>query len=204
MAGQLPVEHAVDISFFYDLHRLDVGLSRAEALAVVVMGEEQLDAAVRTPKQLRQEIALCRLIGVPTGVRSRRAVGTSTARLSGLPGVEEFDAGADEVSGVARGQRGGVRATDCGDLCVEGVDGASATFSCRCDVAVQSGGGSVEGEDLAGEGPEHLVGELPQLHGTPPIREPRETEADLGHGDRGRDKGFPCLPAQPGHDRRVW
>jgi hypothetical protein len=96
-----------------------------------------------------------------------------------LPGVEEFDAGADEVPGVARRQRGGVRATDRGDLCVEGVDGASATLSCRCDVAVQSCGGSVEGEDLVGGGSEHLVGELPQLGGTPP-REPRETEADLG------------------------
>ncbi len=69
MAGQLPVEHAVDISFFYDLHRLDVGLSRAEALAVVVMGEEQLDAAVRTPEQLRQVNARCRLVEPATVVR---------------------------------------------------------------------------------------------------------------------------------------
>jgi hypothetical protein len=40
------------VSFLYDLHRLNVAVSRARALAVVVMSEELLDAAVRTPEQL--------------------------------------------------------------------------------------------------------------------------------------------------------
>ncbi|WP_222271929.1 TM0106 family RecB-like putative nuclease [Modestobacter marinus] len=49
------------VSFLYDLNRLNVAVSRAKALAVVVMSEELLDAPVRTPEQLRQVNALCRL-----------------------------------------------------------------------------------------------------------------------------------------------
>ncbi|WNV74115.1 TM0106 family RecB-like putative nuclease [Geodermatophilus sp. DSM 44513] len=57
------------VSFLYDLHRLNVAVSRAKALAVVVMSEELLDAAVRTPEQLRQVNALCRLVEMATVVR---------------------------------------------------------------------------------------------------------------------------------------
>jgi uncharacterized protein len=56
------------VSFLYDLHRLNVAVSRAKALAVVVMSEELLDAAVRTPEQLRQVNALCRLVEMSTVV----------------------------------------------------------------------------------------------------------------------------------------
>jgi uncharacterized protein len=49
------------VGFLYDLHRLNVAVSRAQALAVVVMSPELLDAAVHTPEQLRQVNALCRL-----------------------------------------------------------------------------------------------------------------------------------------------
>jgi uncharacterized protein len=56
------------VSFLYDLHRLNVAVSRAKALAVVVMSEELLDAAVRTPEQLRQVNALCRLAEMATVV----------------------------------------------------------------------------------------------------------------------------------------
>ncbi|MDK3256593.1 TM0106 family RecB-like putative nuclease [Blastococcus capsensis] len=59
------------VSFLYDLHRLNVAVSRAKALAVVVMSEQLLDAAVRTPEQLRQVNALCRLVEMAT-VRSSR------------------------------------------------------------------------------------------------------------------------------------
>ncbi|SEP28596.1 TM0106 family RecB-like putative nuclease [Trujillonella endophytica] len=54
------------VSFLYDLHRLNVAVSRAKALAVVVMSEELLGAAVRTPEQLRQVNALCRLVEMAT------------------------------------------------------------------------------------------------------------------------------------------
>jgi len=56
------------VSFLYDLHRLNVAVSRAKALAVVVLSEELLDAPVRTPEQLRQVNALCRLVEMATVV----------------------------------------------------------------------------------------------------------------------------------------
>ena len=49
------------VDFLYDLHRLNVAVSRAQALAVVVMSPALLDAPVRTPEQLRRVNALCRL-----------------------------------------------------------------------------------------------------------------------------------------------
>ncbi|WP_369134647.1 TM0106 family RecB-like putative nuclease [Modestobacter sp. I12A-02662] len=54
------------VTFLYDLNRLNVAVSRAKALAVVVMSEELLDAPVRTPEQLRQVNALCRLVEMAT------------------------------------------------------------------------------------------------------------------------------------------
>lgn len=50
------------IEFLYDLHRLNVAISRAQALAVVVMNPALLDAPVHTPEQLRRVNALCRLV----------------------------------------------------------------------------------------------------------------------------------------------
>jgi superfamily I DNA and/or RNA helicase len=49
------------VDFLYDLHRLNVAVSRAQALAVVVVSPDLLDAPVRTPDQLRRVNALCRL-----------------------------------------------------------------------------------------------------------------------------------------------
>ena len=40
------------VSFLYDLNRLNVAVSRAQALAVVVLSPLLLDAPVRTPEQL--------------------------------------------------------------------------------------------------------------------------------------------------------
>ncbi|MCZ2859980.1 TM0106 family RecB-like putative nuclease [Blastococcus sp. VKM Ac-2987] len=50
------------VSFLYDLNRLNVAVSRAQALAVVVLSLLLLDAPVRTPEQLRRVNALCRLV----------------------------------------------------------------------------------------------------------------------------------------------
>jgi predicted RecB family nuclease len=50
------------ISFLYDTRRLNVAVSRAQAMAIVVMSSHLLDAAVNTPEQLREVNALCRLV----------------------------------------------------------------------------------------------------------------------------------------------
>ncbi|GAA3159647.1 TM0106 family RecB-like putative nuclease [Blastococcus jejuensis] len=56
------------VSFLYDLNRLNVAVSRAQALAVVVLSPLLLDAPVRTPDQLRRVNALCRLVESATAV----------------------------------------------------------------------------------------------------------------------------------------
>jgi uncharacterized protein len=56
------------VSFLYDLNRLNVAVSRAQALAVVVLSPLLLDAPVRTPEQLRRVNALCRLVESATVV----------------------------------------------------------------------------------------------------------------------------------------
>ncbi|TWP35219.1 TM0106 family RecB-like putative nuclease [Leekyejoonella antrihumi] len=48
------------VDFLYDLHRLNVAISRAKALTVVVGSPALLDAEVHTPAQLRAVNALCR------------------------------------------------------------------------------------------------------------------------------------------------
>jgi uncharacterized protein len=50
------------IGFLYDTHRLNVAVSRAQAMAITVMSPRLLDAAVHTPEQLRQVNAMCRLV----------------------------------------------------------------------------------------------------------------------------------------------
>ena len=50
------------MSFLYDLHRLNVAVSRAKALAVLVGSPLLLDAEVHTPEDLRAVNALCRYV----------------------------------------------------------------------------------------------------------------------------------------------
>ncbi|HET9059997.1 MAG TPA: TM0106 family RecB-like putative nuclease [Acidimicrobiales bacterium] len=50
------------IDFLYDLHRLNVAISRARCLAVLVGSPRLLDAAVRTPEQLRRVNALIKVV----------------------------------------------------------------------------------------------------------------------------------------------
>ncbi len=47
------------VDFLYDLHRLNVAVSRARALTVIVASPDLLDAEVHTPEQLRAVNALC-------------------------------------------------------------------------------------------------------------------------------------------------
>ena len=50
------------IGFLYDLHRLNVAVSRAKAMAVLVASPLLLDAEVHTPEDLRAVNALCRYV----------------------------------------------------------------------------------------------------------------------------------------------
>ncbi|GGK68058.1 TM0106 family RecB-like putative nuclease [Ornithinimicrobium pekingense] len=50
------------VSFLYDVHRLNVAVSRARALAVVVASPALLEAPVNAPEQLRAVNALCRFV----------------------------------------------------------------------------------------------------------------------------------------------
>ena len=56
------------VGFLYDLHRLNVALSRAKALSFVVASPVLLEAEVRTPEQLRAVNALCRFVEEATPV----------------------------------------------------------------------------------------------------------------------------------------
>jgi predicted RecB family nuclease len=55
------------VDFLYDLHRLNVAVSRAKALAAIVASPDLLDAAVHTPEQLRAVNALCHYVEEATG-----------------------------------------------------------------------------------------------------------------------------------------
>lgn len=55
------------INFLYDLHRLNVAVSRAKALAAIVASPDLLDAEVHTPEQLRAVNALCHYVEEAAG-----------------------------------------------------------------------------------------------------------------------------------------
>lgn len=58
------------VSFLFDLHRLNVAVSRAKALAIVVGSPALLDAAARTPAQVREINAMCRYVESARTVRA--------------------------------------------------------------------------------------------------------------------------------------
>ena len=57
------------VDFLYDLHRLNVAVSRARALTVVVASPDLLDAEVHTPEQLRAVNALCHYVEEATSAQ---------------------------------------------------------------------------------------------------------------------------------------
>lgn len=67
MASSSAADAPRGVSFLYDTHRLNVAVSRAKALAVIVASPELLRAPVRTPDQLRAVNALCRFVDLATG-----------------------------------------------------------------------------------------------------------------------------------------
>jgi superfamily I DNA and/or RNA helicase len=61
------------MDFLLDTHRLNVAVSRARAVAIVVASPELLRVAARTPEQMRLANALCRLVEVAAEQAGRRA-----------------------------------------------------------------------------------------------------------------------------------
>jgi uncharacterized protein len=65
-----------DMEFLYSRNRLNVAVSRARSVAIVVASPRLLDASCRTPEQMRLVDALCRL--VETSDRQGAALGPTT------------------------------------------------------------------------------------------------------------------------------
>ena len=66
------------MDFLYDTHRLNVAVSRARMVAIVVASPGLLTVAARTPEQMRLANALCRLVEVADD--QRRGLGSGTAQ----------------------------------------------------------------------------------------------------------------------------
>ena len=62
MASSSAADAPRGVDFLYDLHRLNVAVSRAKALSVVVASPALLDAEVHTPSSCAQVNALCRFV----------------------------------------------------------------------------------------------------------------------------------------------
>jgi uncharacterized protein len=68
MASSSAEEAPRGVGFLYDTHRLNVAVSRARALAVVVGNPALLQAPVSSPEQLRSVNALCRFVDLARSV----------------------------------------------------------------------------------------------------------------------------------------
>ncbi len=62
MASSSAADAPRGVDFLYDTHRLNVAISRAKAVAIVVGSPVLLEAPVHTPEQLRAVNALCRFV----------------------------------------------------------------------------------------------------------------------------------------------
>ena len=66
MATSSPAEAPRGIDFLYSLHRLNVAISRAQGMAILVCSPVLLDVKAHTPEQMRLANALCRLVELTT------------------------------------------------------------------------------------------------------------------------------------------
>jgi hypothetical protein len=64
MATSTPEDAPRDLEFLYSGNRLNVAVSRARGLAVVVASPELLRVACHTPEQMRLVNAFCRLVEI--------------------------------------------------------------------------------------------------------------------------------------------
>jgi predicted RecB family nuclease len=64
MATSSPAEAPRGIDFLYSLHRLNVAISRAQAMAILICSPTLLDLKAHTPEQMRLANSLCRLVEI--------------------------------------------------------------------------------------------------------------------------------------------
>jgi predicted RecB family nuclease len=69
MATSTPEDAPRGMDFLYDLHRLNVAISRTQALAYLVCSPELLQVLCRTPHQIRLANALCRYVELGSIIR---------------------------------------------------------------------------------------------------------------------------------------
>jgi uncharacterized protein len=62
MASSSAADAPRGVGFLFDVHRLNVAVSRAKAMSILVGSPALLDAPVHTPEQLRAVNALCRYV----------------------------------------------------------------------------------------------------------------------------------------------
>lgn len=67
MASSSAADAPRGVDFLFDLHRLNVAVSRAKAMSIVVASPALLDSPVHTPEQLRAVNALCRFADAAGG-----------------------------------------------------------------------------------------------------------------------------------------
>ena len=86
MASSSAAEAPRGVDFLYDLHRLNVAVSRAKALTVLVASPDLLDAEVHSPEQLRAVNALCHYVEASAGQSGMPpTVGTTMPNRSEIP-----------------------------------------------------------------------------------------------------------------------
>src|SRR5262249_46659507 len=73
MATSTPAETPRGMEFLYSLNRLNVAISRAQGLAILVCSPALLDVIARSPGQMRLANALCRFVELATVSNGRSA-----------------------------------------------------------------------------------------------------------------------------------
>ena len=76
-----------DMGFLYSRNRLNVAVSRAESIAIVVASPEVLAAGCRTPEQMRLLDALCRYVEVAGAQAAEAGSDAPTVRPTAIPGT---------------------------------------------------------------------------------------------------------------------
>ena len=79
MATSSPAEAPRGIDFLYSLHRLNVAISRAQGMAILVCSPALLDVKAHTPEQMRLANALCRLVETSGASSASVTIGLSRA-----------------------------------------------------------------------------------------------------------------------------